>query len=278
MKKQLVKISVILLLVISVGLVGFFGYNEYIYQKISRCFCENNYSLAELYAESISPSFKDVKKVKTLLETVNAFDENDAVSCQRTFSRLESLKGFKNESINLAYNSFYFKVFSAMNSKAQEEKSKAQTVAQIASFIKDGSEKSDTHQKAEAVTSQTSQTETTKEQETVTVTNPETKPETETESTTVAEASAVSQAQAVVYAINEETSLSVTHSENISGNSVTGETVYYVESGEVYHLYSSCRSLSRSASVLSGTIPEGRRICKICQATSQTDTTTDENA
>lgn len=270
MKKQLVKISVILLLVISVGLVGFFGYNEYIYQKISRCFCENNYSLAELYAESISPSFKDVKKVKTLLETVNAFDENDAVSCQRTFSRLESLKGFKNESINFAYNSFYFKVFSAMNSKAQEEKSIVQAVAQIADSLKDGSEKSDTQPKAKAVTSQT---ETTKEQETVT----ETKPETETESTTVTEASAESQAQAVVYAINEETSLSVTHSENISGDSVTDETVYYVESGEVYHLYSSCRSLSRSASVLSGTIPEGRRLCKICQATSQTNTTTDEN-
>lgn len=46
-------------------------------------------------------------------------------------------------------------------------------------------------------------------------------------------------------------------------------TVYYVSSGSVYHIYSSCSSLSRSKNVKTMTLKEakakGRRLCKICE-------------
>lgn len=63
-----------------------------------------------------------------------------------------------------------------------------------------------------------------------------------------------------------ETSLSnhTTIASTDSHSNHASDIVYYVENSEVYHITPDCSSLSRSTNVLSGTIPEGRRACKIC--------------
>ena len=54
-------------------------------------------------------------------------------------------------------------------------------------------------------------------------------------------------------------------SENDYNNNNSGHgTVYWVSSGEVYHISRDCPTLSRSKNVYSGSAPSGRRPCKVC--------------
>lgn len=194
MKKNIFKYLLLLIAVAAVGLTAFFSYNEYTYSKIGECFAVQDYTLAKIYADSISPSYKDVKKVKSLIETVSDFDKIKEKDYERTFSKLENFKGFKNEDINSAYNSFYFKLYTLMNPAVNT----ASTVSDSPSPV------------PAAPTTQQS---------------------------------------------TEQTSQSYENT----------QTVYYVESGEVYHLYRDCRSLANSKNVFSGPVPGGRRVCKICE-------------
>lgn len=109
---------IILLIVLSVstiGLVSFYGYNEYMYRKIGVCFSENNLKLAENYIDTISQSYKDIAKIKTLISTVNNHNAEKKPDAERTLSRLKGLKGFQNENVNLYYNTFLFEIFQGIN-------------------------------------------------------------------------------------------------------------------------------------------------------------------
>lgn len=104
-------ILLIVLLVSTIGLTAFFGYNEYMYRKIGVCFSEGNLKLAENYIETISPTYKDIAKIKTLILTVNNHEDDKKPDAERTLNRLKELKGFKNENINQYYNIYYFNIY-----------------------------------------------------------------------------------------------------------------------------------------------------------------------
>lgn len=81
------------------------------YRKIGVCFSEGNLKLAENYIETISPTYKDIAKIKTLILTVNNHEDDKKPDAERTLNRLKELKGFKNENINQYYNIYYFNIY-----------------------------------------------------------------------------------------------------------------------------------------------------------------------
>ena len=79
------------------------------------------------------------------------------------------------------------------------------------------------------------------------------------------ESSAVTTASTAV-ATHDDTSADMT---NVSADDEVADTVYWVKNGEVWHMKSTCASLSRSKNIISGTIEEAmlagkNRVCKRC--------------
>lgn len=205
--KNVIIYTLVFILLSTVALTAYVGYNEYAYRKIGVCFSENNYDLAEYYIESISPTYKDAEKIKSLIHTVKNFDETNINDYNRTIKILDSYKGFSNVNVNYCYNSFYHRVICLSENVPVQQTPSADNMPVT--------------ENAPGVTFPF---------------------ENSTMGTTVAAATVPSS--------------STQNSDSL--------IVYYVESGEVYHINSNCRSLANSNKILSGPIPEGRRVCKVC--------------
>lgn len=192
------------LLIAIISLTSYVGYNEYSYRKIGVCFTENNYNLAEYYIDSMSPGYKDVEKIKSLVHTVKNFDQTNLNDYKRVLSMLDSYKGFSNVNVNHFYNSFYHNILklNSIHTTAVSSDDKPDTTAYAVTFPF----------------------------ENTTIPSPQTG--------------------------NVQPTTGTQASDDF--------IVYYVESGEVYHINSNCRSLSSANKILSGPVPDGRRVCKVC--------------
>lgn len=238
------KILIVILPIVTVCLLGFYGYNEYTYNKIGICFSEGNYSLAENYAESISPSYKDIRKIKSLILTINTHNSNNAKDIERTYERLESFKGFENENINYVYNNLLFSVYKEMTSVTispdpHDFFSNASVATTFPTITEEVTSVVTTvYTTAPSVIFSAAQT---------------TEFSTEFYSTTQPEY--YQESIEIITQQTEPTTTSKTYSTEI---------VYYVESGEVYHVTPDCRTLAKSTNILSGPIPSDRRACKVC--------------
>lgn len=241
-----IKVIAIILVITTIGLIGFGGYNEYAYRKIGNCITEGNFNLAEEYIETISPSYKDLEKVRTLLLAISNYnDENDL---ERTLSRLISLKGFKNDEINYFYNNFLLNINNQINqinfNSAIQALSATSTTATMqtepSTFSETSTEMISENYSVEGSTEAVTYNEATTENITYTTEG------------------------ATSYYTSSEATTQHTTEEITSAEFNQSATVYYVESGEVYHITSSCSTLKKSKNVLSGPIPEGRRVCKVC--------------
>lgn len=191
--KKVIIFSLIGSLVVMISLISYIGFNEYTYRKVGISFTDKNYNLAEYYLNSISPTYKDVEKIKSLIHTVKNFDKTNPNDYNRTISMLDSYKGFSNINVNYFYNTYYHYVLQLKSTNALKQQ----------------------QNKIPATSA------------TTTNQAPNTQPTSNVQST----------------------------------NSLT---VYYVESGSVYHINSNCRSLASANNVISGPVPDGRRVCKIC--------------
>ena len=219
-KKNIIRYTIIFSVAIIIGIISFFGYNEYIYNKVGICFSEGEINLAEYYVNSVSPSYKDNEKIKSLIHSYKNFDENNINDYKRILTILEGYKGFENQNVNYFYNNFYMDVLALVNEANLPE-----------------------------------------QQNNVPVTG------TTNVATSIfqTEASTAEQNTSATEASTEYTTYSYTQTTANSSNSTPiYDIVYYVESGEVYHINRDCRSLARSTNVLSGSIPDNRRPCKIC--------------
>ncbi len=200
-----------LLLIVTITITTYVGYNEYSYRKIGICFTENNYNRAEQYLGSMSPRYKDVEKIKSLIHTVKNFDQTNINDYNRVISLLDSYKGFSDINVNYFYNNYYhdvLKLYKSSSIPAQENNIPTTAFTSIPS------------------------------ESTSAVTFPY-------ENTTVP--LTTSKVQVTTSVQNTDTLI-----------------VYYVESGEVYHINRNCRSIASSSNVKTGPIPEGRRVCKVC--------------
>ena len=207
-----------------IAIVAYFGYNEYVYNKIGVCFSEGNVALAEHYSNSISPSYKDVEKVKNLIHSYNNFDVKNSNDYNRVITILESYKGFKNQNINYFYNNFYMNVITLSGKNTSSGYN------------------TDTYHD-DSTDFYTSTTVATTEKITY------------TSEPTIGYTTDSNYEDYNIITTVSATVPSAPHDEII---------VYYVESGEVYHINRDCRSLARSTNVFSGPVPENRRACKIC--------------
>lgn len=253
--RQNVKIFLVVLLVITVGLTSFYGYNEYVYRKIAVCFSEGNYTLALNYAESISPSYKDLRKIKSLISIINNHDSENNKDAERTYSKLKSLKGFSNENINQIYNEFLFEAFNEYNNLT--------TVNVTAPTI--------TPETTANLTTTTTTTTLPSVISTTTAAVSTTLPATTKATTAYTETTDDNSYEPTTEYIEttETTSSATTTKPQYIATTTTqsienSDIVYYVESGEVYHISRDCRTLANSKNVYSGPIPEGRRVCKVC--------------
>lgn len=275
-KSKNIKIVSVVLLLISIALIGYYGYNEYTYQKITTCVAEGNYNLAENYIDSISPNYKDLRKIKSLIETIDAINAGNTGDLERAYSRLENLKGFENEKVNSVYNSLLFSIYKDLvnnNIYQNTYTANTPTISYTESPVPEttliaSNENSDFHQtetqtyaniSTTAVTSISTVSETTIPSTTETITYT-TELSTTTIPTTVQTTTYITTTKEYVSpaTTQQPTTLATTLPYYSTG------TVYYVESGEVYHINPDCRTLARSTNIFSGPIPEGRRACKVC--------------
>lgn len=65
---------------------------------------------------------------------------------------------------------------------------------------------------------------------------------------------------------NKAEAANTTKNEAINDEIDYENAVFYLESSEVFHLYRDCSTLMYSQNVLTGKIPEGRRVCKVCES------------
>lgn len=190
---NVIKILIVAITVITISLMCFHTYCEYTYDKIGECFTQENYKLALHYTENLPKNYKDVRKIKNLINLIENFDETDTRDYKRAIPLLAEFKGFRNEDVNFYYNNFYIRII--------EEQKAAEFDAKIKSFESKNDQKEQTTTKTDELTAK----------------------------------------------INKE------------------YVVFYLESSEVYHLYRDCTTLSNSKNVLTGKIPEERRVCKVCE-------------
>lgn len=260
------KVFIIILFIITVGLLAFYGYNEYTYQKAGICISEGNYDLAGNYLDGISPSYKDIRKIKSLLSIIENIDNDNSDELNRAYAKLEALKGFRNENINYTYNSLVLSVYkklctaeiysAAMQTSFSAEPSDALTTSQYTTANIPVSQEVLSEFPTEAVSAAA--------------------PIETTFYTDITEpyiASTEYFAVSTTVTTTEYTTLptsgqATTYPATIKGpdenQAYTTGMVYYVESGEVYHITATCRTLARSTNILSGPVPEGRRACKVC--------------
>lgn len=241
-----IKAIAILLAIVTIGLVGFGGYNEYVYRKIGNCIAEGNFSLAEGYIDSISPSYKDLEKVSVLLLAIN--NHSDEEDLERTLNRLISLKGFENDEINYFYNTFLLNINNQINQTKLNSTIQALNPASLA---------------ASKLIESTSFTETTASAFSENYSDESSTGYENYTETTTENIAYTTQKGENYYTTTEVTSQQIAE-ELTSVETDQSTIVYYVESGEVYHITSSCSTLKRSKNILSGPIPEGRRVCKVC--------------
>ena len=208
--KKFIIYVLIFILISTVSLTSYVGYNEYVYRKVGICFTERNYELAEYYINSVSPSYKDAEKIKSLIHTVKNFDKTNINDYNRAIAVLDSYKGFSNVNINHFYNSFYHQVIKLYGNNSSVPLN--------------------------------------------------TIPPSDTSSPSVENTSAVTFPFENVATSSSAASVGQTSVIQSSDTLI----VYYVQSGEVYHINSNCRSLNNAGKILSGPVPDGRRVCKIC--------------
>ncbi len=249
-----VRIMIIALVIASVALSGYYCFNEYTYQKIADCVAEGNYSLAENYIETISPNYRDLRKIKNLISIISNTEIGTVNDKERAFSRLESLKGFEDEDVNQVYNTFLFSLYKEISINASVESNNGSTPLPIAN-----------HTEAYSVTA----SEATSEYQTEFITEPSTEEVskvTETIILTAAQTTTYTQTTTEQYVSSTTIAYTTTQptTKETTSPAYSSGIVYYVESGEVYHLTADCRTLARSSNILSGPIPEGRRACKVC--------------
>ena len=246
-----IKVLLLILVMVSIALVGFYSYNEYAYQKITNCVVEGNYSLAESYIDSVSSNYRDLRKIKSLISTIKTIENIDEGDIERVLSRMESYKGFEDEKVNQVYNSLLFSLYKdvvATNSDSIRAEAYTTTLYR---------ENSETTTFASSITDSTT---TNYQNETQTTVTTFTTTASVTSETTTEEPTSYYLTTTQQYTSYETTQKPT---ETTLHNYSTG-TVYYVESGEVYHIDPDCRTLARSTNVMSGPIPEGRRACKVC--------------
>ncbi len=257
------KVLLLILLVISVGLIGFYGYNEYTYRKVGICISEGNYKLASNYMDGVSSSYKDMRKIRSLLDIIDNIDYNNSDDITRAYSKLEALKGFKSENVNYVYNSLVLSLYQKLC--VTEIYSAAIPVALPDVVTLPTTTNATIPTTAAPTTTSGVNSKPTSE---TTVYFTESTTETEiftTEPTTVFSTTGYSTTTLTTQSTTEYTTTrQTTVRETTTSQAQHTGTVYYVESGEVYHISADCRTLARSTNILSGPIPEGRRACKVC--------------
>ena len=184
-KNTILRRICVFVIVIVVTVTAFFSCNEYFYNKIGDCFAEENFALAKNYLNSLSSGYRDTENIRSLLQIIETFDEENEKDSERAVSLLTGFGGFENKKINLFYNSFYIKAALSLKEKKLRE---------------EGTEHD-----------------------------------------------------------------AVTNTDTSSTEKETDTVVYFLEESLVYHLSESCYTIKESQNILTGPVPEGRRVCKVCQ-------------
>lgn len=267
-----IKIFLIVLILVSVSLLGYYGYNEYSYQKIITYVAEGKYDLAENIIVTVSPNYRDLRKIKSLIATIRTVEAGDAGDMERVYSRLESFKGFENENVNQVYNTLLFSLYKDLYVGDFYPTSVLVTENSANELTDISTETTQIHTSETSIAQQT-ETLISAQTEALTTTITSTAGTTYTTSASSAFVPTTTQTTTYVQTTTEQyippATVIVTTTEEPTTRSTTlpyysTDTVYYVESGEVYHINPECRTLARSTNIFSGPIPEGRRACKVC--------------